>query len=136
MTNLNVNDGCALIQLFFFQIWLSKVQIFWEGHKNLKQSHIFLCYLHSASKIWKIVSNFFGLLRMSELYIAAHQSYKFKFLMHFCFFWDLYHPLMYRRMTTTLVKSTIILWRYERLQCILYRYIVCTCTYIKKDIKL
>ena len=134
MTNLNVNDGCALIQLFKSD-WV-KFRYSEKATKIWNNLPFFLCYLHSASKIWKIVSNFFGLLRMSELYIAAHQSYKFKFLMHFCFFWDLYHPLMYRRMTTTLVKSTIILWRYERLQCILNRYIVCTCTYIKKDIKL
>ena len=60
--------------IFFFKSDWVKFRYSEKATKIWNNLPFFWRYSHSASKIWMIVSNFFGLLRMSELYIAAHQS--------------------------------------------------------------
>ena len=112
-----IHGGLIQTDFFFKSDWV-KFRYSEKATKIWNNLPFFWRYSHSASKIWMIVSNFFGLLRMSELYISSSASIIQIQISHA--FWDLCHPLrsMDRRMKTTLVKSTSILWRYEW-QCIL-----------------
>ena len=49
-----------------------KVNIFWEDHINLKWSSCFLTLLSSFKGEWNIFLNYFGLLRIFELYKRVH----------------------------------------------------------------
>ena len=60
----------------FFEVF--KVQLFWEGHKNLELSSIFDIYLLNqliCQNNWKITAKFCGLLRKAELYLWIRSPY-------------------------------------------------------------
>ena len=60
----NMKMGQIIDEVDFF-----KVQIFWEGHKNLKKMYQFyLTFLSKCKKSWEIFFFKFSVLRISELY--------------------------------------------------------------------
>ena len=63
----------TIVQIFvaFSEKLNFKVQIFWEGHKILKDLPIFLTLLSNEEKLGDFFSTFCGLLRISELYLGV-----------------------------------------------------------------